>query len=325
MKTDNLNTEKILGAVVGVGMVAGATSLARLDAWIPNGWSSVVIRTYLITALLIPLVLGSLKLYEYKWKRENRLVRSDAAAQLSIFKDELIGDVSHELRTPLTGIVGYAHLLDEAVLEGPNGEAVGAILGQAAELSRLVDDRVTSARISTGSLSLDPKPASVEESATQAADFLALHGVVAEIDCDEGDVLADHEGLRHILRNLLINAHHHGRPNIVVRGRVWEKRYVIQVIDHGRGAASHIVANLQSKPRRAQPFDPGELGLGLTNARALAMLMGGDLSYRHLGGETHFVVTLPLWQPAGDTSHRAKRFDISKRPHKRRRILAANH
>ena len=74
-----------------------------------------------------------------------------SAHQLVAAKDQIINNLSHELRTPLTSIYGFASLLLEGLSQPLNSQRAQAnrenaqiILSEAAGLSRMVDDLLTS-------------------------------------------------------------------------------------------------------------------------------------------------------------------------------------
>ena len=80
--------------------------------------------------------------------------------ELAVSKDTFIANVSHGLRTPLTGVVGYAHLRKDSPIAQEEREAVDAIIAESAELSRMVDDLVTSAQMDADMLTTNIEPVS---------------------------------------------------------------------------------------------------------------------------------------------------------------------
>ncbi|GIU92063.1 MAG: two-component sensor histidine kinase [Acidimicrobiia bacterium] len=155
--------------------------------------------------------------------------------ELTHAKERLIANVSHGLRTPLTGIVGFAHVLSERLRDPEDREACSAILSQAAELGRIVDDLVTSARVDAGLVDVTPVEVWVSEQLDQVVEFLDLLGVPVNVDCEEALVRVDPEKFRQVLRNLVVNAHQHGRPQVRVEGGVRGDRYILSVVDRGPG------------------------------------------------------------------------------------------
>ena len=72
-------------------------------------------------------------------------------------KDEFLATMSHELRTPLQAILGYASMLEHGVARDPE-KAIAAIVRNAAAQTRLVEDILDVARITSGKLRLIDEP-----------------------------------------------------------------------------------------------------------------------------------------------------------------------
>lgn len=228
------------------------------------------------------------------WRRTNEAANSALVA----FKGDFVAGVSHELRTALTGIVGFAQLVDARLLGGDNAEAINAVVSQSVELSRVVDDLVAGARLETGGLAVESRTVPVLEQVVSAAGFVELMGADVALECEEAEVVVDPEAFRHLLRNLLANAHRHGLPPVSVRGRPFGDRYICQVVDRGPGVSAELEKGMFAPARkRGRDPRPGSVGLGLAVAKDLAQRMGCELSYRHIRGETHFILTVPLASP----------------------------
>lgn len=224
------------------------------------------------------------------WARARR----SAERRVSSFNDEFVARVSHQLRTPLTSIVGYAQLIEARTDE--DTEAVTTVIAQSVELSCLVDDLTTTARLDANLLSIEPRPVAVGDAIATATAFVDLLGTSVDVDCREADVLVDPDVFRHVVRNLLFNAHRHGRPPITVRGQPTEDRYVLQVVDEGPGIPAGVESAMFGRFVHGDDDDPGHraVGLGLAVAQELTELMGGEIAYRRFQGETHFILDLPL-------------------------------
>lgn len=302
------------GILVGLGVVAAGLASVELIQWArplaaSRSVGMLTVQFAAVVAALVPLVLAGGWWFERRCRRADRRAHTRAASELSVLQDELIANVSHELRTPLTGIVGYAHLLDESTLGAAETEAVSVIMAQAAELSRLVDDRMTAARLDAGMLSFDLRETSIVAETQEAASFLRLHGETVEVDCREASVWVDPERLRQVLRNLVVNAHHHGRPQIRIAGNLRGDRYILQVVDHGPGVPAEIEERLFERfvHQGDTPRVTGSVGLGLAVVQELCQAMGASVSYRHIRGETHFIVSLPIYRP-----ERVKSVDVPR-------------
>lgn len=211
-------------------------------------------------------------------------------------KDTFIANVSHGLRTPLTGVVGFAHLLDAADLAGEEREAAQMIIAESAELSRMVDDLVTAAQLDSGGLTTDVRSVPMLEEVEKVLDFMDLLGAEVGLDLMDVDVLVDPAHLGQVLRNLVTNAHRHGKPTITVRGAVTNGKYICHVVDQGPGVPptdqNRLFTRFSSSVLGGQ--FTGSVGLGLAVVAELTQRMGCEISYRRIRGETQFVLSIPL-------------------------------
>lgn len=73
-------------------------------------------------------------------------------------------------------------------------------------------------------------------------------------------------------------------------------RVVVSVVDNGPGVPSGQENAIFEAYQRAHSAagQPASVGLGLSVARKLARMMGGDLQYKRLDGQTAFKLSLPL-------------------------------
>ena len=104
--------------------------------------------------------------------------------------------------------------------------------------------------------------------------------------------MADAEGLRRILRNLVDNALKYARAGKYLGLRLVEEEAMVRIEleDHGPGIPPEERERIF---RRAYTSGRGS-GLGLSIARTLAREMGGELrAFEAKGGGTVFEVTLP--------------------------------
>ena len=126
-----------------------------------------------LVAFLVPTAV--IVLYRELAKRQQRQseleVRLETEQELGKARDEFVANASHELRTPLTSIFGLAHLLeeDEKVYESDTAaEMVGMIIGETHDLSRMVDDLLTTARLDAGAMFVVRFPLAKEDASSKA-------------------------------------------------------------------------------------------------------------------------------------------------------------
>lgn len=265
----------------------------------------------ILVALLATALLGAVSwiVMRHHWGRRVEELHSSTEADLSRSKDTFIANVSHGLRTPLTAVVGFAGVLEEQTLPPDQDEAVKTIIAESAELSRMVDDLVVAAQIDAGVTAIALEPVSMLDAVERVISFMGLLGADVAIDLPDVEVLADRERLVHILRNLLTNAHRHGKPTITVRGHVSHGRYICHVVDQGPGVTAsereHLFTRFSSSTVGSR-FN-GSIGLGLAVVAELAERMGTQISYRRIRGETQFVLSMPLADESGAAGPRVIR------------------
>ncbi len=212
----------------------------------------------------------------------------------SLTKDRFIAAVSHELRTPLAAIVGFSHLLtsDRTLDAQEAGEMMQFIADEANQVAWVVEDLLVTARADSGLLTV--RPAACDLVAELETVMRDIPGVALAGEIPGWGAIADAGRLRHLIRNLLLNAVEHGgserRAVVSVKG----DRVALEVRDSGPPLPEQDVDRIFSPYETAhnRPGLTASVGLGLSVARRLAQLMNGDLEYLH-DGETVFRLTLP--------------------------------
>ena len=237
---------------------------------------------------------------EIEQERQKQLLEAQLSSERAInrTKDDMIAGLSHELRTPLAGIYGASLILDDVGFEDERlaREMNDTIIGEAWELTRMVDDLLTAATTASADLSIRLTDVDIVTVVQEVASVYARRGVEVDVRCDPGHVAADEVRLRQVIGSLVSNAEHHGGEETKVIGSAGHDGYTLVVADNGRGVKPEIVGRL---------FDPfinqgesaltaGSVGLGLATARHITEAMGGTIEYRRSDGLTRFVVTLPL-------------------------------
>ena len=258
--------------------------------------------TQALVSLLIPV--AALTIYRFMTRRkvqEQRLqfeARLEAEKELNSAKDEFIAGLSHEFRTPLTSIVGFSEFLLEHRDVDPesNLELIGLIHSESSDLSRMVDDLLTAARIESSALSYLPAQLSARTEIEAVIGPWKRQGREFVVDVGNATVWADPLRLRQVLRNLISNAIKHGGPLIGINSWVERGEFVCRVADNGPGVPPHIAGKLFERFVHGgrETLLTGSVGLGLNIARALALDMGGDLVYERIGRVSCFTFRLPL-------------------------------
>ncbi len=215
-----------------------------------------------------------------------------AAEQANHAKSRYISAISHEIRTPLNSILGYAQLMGEDAGVPPHRkQAVHVIRRGGEHLLSLIEGTLDIARIESGKLTLDVAPMRFADGLHEMAALFELQaaakglaftfdvqGVIPEV------VRADDKRLRQILINLLGNAvKFTAQGTVTLRVRYAREMARIEVQDTGPGLTAEEIERIFEPFARggsgggSTAAAPGA-GLGLTIAKMLTALMGGELT-----------------------------------------------
>jgi len=260
---------------------------------------------------------------------ENELMEAKSAAEgASRAKSSFLANMSHEIRTPMTAILGYADLLsypDQS--DEQRHQCIQTIRRNSQHLLAIINDILDVSKIEAGKMT-------VEQIECSPVSILSdVHGLmigrardknlaldVRFVDPVPERILSDPTRLRQILVNLLGNAikfTNRGGVKLlvgIVPGGYYKSTMIrFDVVDTGVGMTDLQVSALfkpftQADASTTRRF--GGTGLGLTIARRLAQLLGGDINVRSVQGNgSTFTVTIRTGDLAGVRS--VERFDAA--------------
>jgi signal transduction histidine kinase/purine-cytosine permease-like protein/ActR/RegA family two-component response regulator len=233
-----------------------------------------------------------------------------AAEAANQAKTRYLSAISHELRTPLNSILGYAQLLDEdPSLPPARKHGIGVIRRGGEHLLGLIEGTLDIARIESGKLTLDPRPMRLRTALTQIVEMFELQATAKglrfehDVTAAPERVKADERRLTQILINLLGNAVKFTQAGrVAFRASHVRDMAVFEIEDTGPGiAAADLERVFEPFARGAHegggsgPGGPSGTGLGLTIAKMLTELMGGEMTVSSTPGQgTLFRVRLFL-------------------------------
>jgi PAS domain S-box-containing protein len=236
--------------------------------------------------------------------RRERAARADAESA-SQAKDEFLAMLGHELRNPLAAIANASQVLEGEGGAGPaQGRLVSIISRQTQHLSRMVDDLLDVARVSSGKIALSREAVDLRDIAERAVAAFREAGRTGRhelsVQMQSARVYGDPTRLQQIVWNLLDNALKYTPPGGQVHLAVTDHEGVatLRVRDTGVGVAPELlpsIFNLFVQARRSIDRAEGGLGLGLTLVRRLVELHGGTVtaSSEGTGKGSEFEVRLP--------------------------------
>jgi signal transduction histidine kinase/ActR/RegA family two-component response regulator len=242
-------------------------------------------------------------------------------------RDQFLAMLGHELRNPLAAMLTAAEVLDIGNQRGqaPDSNPLVArqtavIRRQGAILTRLVDDLLDVARVTSGKVPLEKRPLDAAEVVRRAEEAVgaraAAGGIEVRLQVEASPlwISGDATRLDQIVSNLLTNGVKYtpagGRVDVTVTRE--GRDAVIAFRDTGVGIEPELlphIFDLFKQADRTLVRAEGGLGIGLTLVRTLVELHEGTVSAESegLGRGSSFVVRLPL-AAAGDEPAEAAGF-----------------
>ena len=248
-----------------------------------------------------------------KTAREGAERAQASAESANASKAKFVATISHELRTPISAVMGYTELLS---LELANPQFANQqqhltrMRDSGAHLLALIAELLSFARVEAGEETVRAETVLLQDLVQQSLELVQpiaeLKGISLEVDGLESTVemFTDPLKVRQILINLIANAVKFtdvGGVRVVVsiEGDEPVVNVVLDIVDTGKGIA------LENHERVFEPFwqkdhvskhRGGSSGLGLSVARQLARLLGGDVVVKQseLEKGSTLVATLPL-------------------------------
>jgi signal transduction histidine kinase/ActR/RegA family two-component response regulator len=229
-------------------------------------------------------------------------------AQANQAKDRFLAMLAHELRNPLAPIQIAMRVI--SVGEATNLEIQKAreiVDRQVQHLTRLLDDLLDVARITSGKVELRKEPVNlawVAANALEASRILVeQRGHSLSVSLPEPPVFveADPMRLEQVITNLVNNAAKYTPPQGHIRVTACRENAdaVIRVRDDGIGIPPEVIPHvfeLFTQAERSLAREEGGLGIGLTIVRSLVELHGGTATAQSEGPGrgSEFIVRLPL-------------------------------
>jgi len=235
-------------------------------------------------------------------RNAERLARAlDEADAASRAKTEFLANITHEIRTPLNGVLGMSQIMALGELPGVQRERLAVLQTSGEELLAILNDVLDVSRMETGRLEIeagrfDAADLGAETQAAFAAAAKAKPGVAFHVAISPeavGPRSGDPARVRQILRILVSNAVKFtsaGEIRVEITpfrtsktgllGGSGGDGLCLSVSDTGVGIAPEVLPTLFEKFTQADGSNTrrfGGAGLGLTIARSLIELIGGQI------------------------------------------------
>jgi len=221
-------------------------------------------------------------------------------------KDAFLATLAHELRNPLAPIRYATRLLEPGVPPQMASDARKMIDRQLAHMARLLDDLLDVSRITRGLLEIRREQLDLREvvesaiASTRPLAEAAHQELLVNLHAEPLSVSGDAVRLAQVMGNLLHNATKYTPTGGHVMVEAWlvEDEVLVSVKDDGIGIAPEALATIFEpfvQLERTNTGAAGGLGIGLSLARDLVGLHGGQIEARSAGPGTgsEFVVRLP--------------------------------
>ena len=262
----------------------------------------------------------------------------EAAESANLAKTRFVVTISHELRTPLNAVLGYAQLLErDGAIPAHRREALRTILRSGEHMAGLIEGLLDISKIEAGRIRIERREVRLDDLLGSLVDMFRLQAAAKGIDFafqrpDDlpAAVHTDETRLRQILINLLSNAVKFTRSGGVSlrvsrRGDMTD----FEIADTGPGIPAtdldRIFEPFERIERPAVPVPVPGVGLGLTIARLLTEILGGEITVRSKPGVgSVFRVRLLLSSVARPSLPGAPRRRIQGYAGRRRTIVVAD-
>ena len=246
---------------------------------------------------------------------QNRAQRRLAEAALISTSEKLkrstrySADASHQLKTPVTVLrAGLESLLSRDDFDAAVYEELSALLHQTHRLTGVIEDLLLLSRMDSGHLQIKSETVNLGELIEEWLDDLGTLLEQVDVKIEKKlpakiYVVGERRYTSLIVQNLLENAGKYNRSGGRIKIEAQEKNgdVIVTVGNTGEPIApseqEHIFERFH---RGSEKSAPGH-GLGLSLARQLTRLHGGDLRLVRSGDDwTEFEICFPAAQPAAD-------------------------
>jgi signal transduction histidine kinase len=300
-----LHSEQALGRYPewGAAMIqAGARAVAVVPVW-ANGelrgvlglaWSEPQVFDEDERAFVLTLGVMCAQAIMRAHLRDAEVRARQAAEQANRSKARFVAAISHELRTPMNAILGYTELLRDGIdgdISAVQRDHLGRVHQSGRYVLNLIEELLGYARIEAAESVVRPGHADLADLVKHSVELVRpladRKGLRIRVLAPRRPVLLDTDGRKvcQIIINLLANAvkfTDEGEVILVIRDLQSGQDHCayIEVRDTGCGISATDQTHIFEPFWRANPLSDnidGSTGLGLSIARQLARLLGGDL------------------------------------------------
>jgi signal transduction histidine kinase len=316
--------------LLGTAILCARPQQGFIRLFSSEGGAGYIMRRLLIPAVLLPTILGWLRIQGQRANLYNTeigvaltvaanivlgcilvwitgYVLNKKEHEIDQAKDEFLSLVAHQLRTPATSAkLGLAMLSDRT--EGPLNDEQAKLVAVALEScnleTQLINNLLNVARMDAGRVTLKKVPADLGEIARETVreqkPVIDLRRQRVDLADPPLPIVADADRLKMAIDNLVSNASKYtpegGELSVTVK-KLGNKA-VVEVADKGVGMAQDDIPKIFTKfTRLDNPLskERGGTGLGVYLAKKIVELHKGKLTVNsELGKGSQFTIELPL-------------------------------
>ncbi|MBU3145036.1 sensor histidine kinase KdpD [Clostridium sp. CF012] len=224
-------------------------------------------------------------------------------------KSELITNVSHDLKTPLTSIINYVDLLKKEGLSKEEAQGYIEVLDRKSQrLKILIDDLFEASKMASGAVELNMEKVDVtallQQALAELDEKINNSSLIFKLKVPKQKVYADLDGKKtwRVFENLINNILKYSQPKTRVYIELISEEY--KVIITMKNISSYEMDF--DKEEIFERFIRGDKsrntegsGLGLSIAKSILELQGGDLSIEIDGDLFKAKVTVPSFPMEG--------------------------
>jgi signal transduction histidine kinase len=304
-------TEAWLSALPGVGIAGGIA--------LPFAILAAVLIARQVARPIHQLTLASEAMAVGDFDQRVEVARSDEVGRLAqafstmaqrvgerdVQMRALVANVSHDLKTPMTSIIGYAHALQDGLIEPERvAQVAGVIRDQAATTNLLLADLLFLSEVDAGQALPVRQDAAAGQIAASAVERMQAaadqKGVSIALTADDSVCAGvDAEKLTRALANVIDNAVRFSPEGATVEVEASNAGDTLQfeVTNIGPQIAEEELSLIFDRFYRCDSSTPGH-GLGLAIAREAVELSGGRIEARNTPTGVAVTITVPRRQGA---------------------------